>query len=98
MSHYVARHIKTKQAAWNLGTQKRLSATSSMLGNVKNIKMLGLQSLVEERILKLRQEELTMASRVRWTNVMYSASGTQANRLTSKTVVEWLTDRLQRTP
>lgn len=49
-----------------------------MLGSIKTIKMLGLQSIVEKHILGLRQEELDKAQRVRWIMVIYNASGTSS--------------------
>ncbi|KAK3500859.1 hypothetical protein B0T13DRAFT_527250 [Neurospora crassa] len=74
VSKYVARNLKSSQATWNTATQGRISATSTMLGSIKTIKMLGLQSIVEKHILGLRQEELDKAKRVRWIMAIYNAS------------------------
>ncbi|EAA35437.2 hypothetical protein NCU02051 [Neurospora crassa OR74A] len=74
VSKYVARNLRSSQATWNTATQGRISATSTMLGSIKTIKMLGLQSIVEKHILGLRQEELDKAKRVRWIMAIYNAS------------------------
>ncbi|KAG7285995.1 hypothetical protein NEMBOFW57_008291 [Staphylotrichum longicolle] len=63
------------QKAWNTATQHRVAATSSMLGSMKVIKMLGLQHCMVNSTLRLRKEELDTASKVRWIMVYYNASG-----------------------
>ncbi len=45
-----------------------------MLGGIKNIKMLGMQGVVETQILNLREHELEMAAKVRWMMLAYNAS------------------------
>ncbi len=75
MGRYVAKNLKGRQTAWNIATQHRISATSSMLGDIKSIKMLGLQSVIRDRILSLRQYELSRALSVRWLMFWYNASG-----------------------
>ncbi len=90
MSRYVAQQLQPGQKAWNAATQRRIAATSSMLGSMKLIKMLGLQNCVANLTRRLREEELKTASRVRWVMVYYNASGLsqfrfigQDNQLTS---------------
>ena len=75
MSRYVAKHLQPSQKAWNIATQHRVAATSSMLSSMKVIKMLGLQDRVANRTRHLREEEMETASRVRWIMVYYNASG-----------------------
>ncbi len=94
MSRFVAKHLQPAQKTWNTATQRRVAATSSMLGSMKVIKMLGLQNCVANRTRHLREEEMEAASRVRWIMVYYNASGLslsrslslfrQQNRLTSQ--------------
>ncbi|KAL7629149.1 hypothetical protein AAE478_000668 [Parahypoxylon ruwenzoriense] len=74
MSQYVAKNLRSKQGSWNAATQSRISMTSAVVGAIKNIKMLGLQSSMSTRIEGLRQRELKMASKVRWMMVAYNAS------------------------
>ncbi|KAI1466683.1 P-loop containing nucleoside triphosphate hydrolase protein [Daldinia caldariorum] len=74
MSQYVAKNLRSRQGGWNEATQNRISTTSATIGAMKNVKMLGLQDMISERIERLRQAELHMASRVRWMMVAYNAS------------------------
>ncbi|KAI0135168.1 P-loop containing nucleoside triphosphate hydrolase protein [Daldinia grandis] len=74
VSQYVARNLRSRQGGWNEATQNRISMTSTALSAIKNVKMLGLQGVISERIQGLRQTELHMAGRVRWMTVAYNAS------------------------
>ncbi|KAL2159582.1 hypothetical protein VTH06DRAFT_2151 [Thermothelomyces fergusii] len=69
-----AKHLGPRQKAWNTATQQRVTATSSMLGSMKVIKILGLQRCMASFARRLREEELKTASRVRWIMVYYNAS------------------------
>ena len=75
MSRYVAKHLQSRQKAWNRATQSRVAATTSTLGSMKAVKMLGFQHHLATRIQELRKEELSAASKVRWMMVYYNASG-----------------------
>lgn len=75
VSRYVAKHLPPGQKAWNIATQRRVAATSSMLGSMKVVKMLGLQHCMQDSTQNLRKEELSTASKVRWIMVYYNASG-----------------------
>ncbi|KAB5513252.1 ABC transporter-like protein [Coniochaeta sp. 2T2.1] len=74
MSRYVAKHLQSRQKAWNTATQSRVAATSNMLAHMKVVKMLGFQRLLAEGIQSLRRAELSAASKVRWMMVWYNAS------------------------
>ncbi|CAN8101311.1 unnamed protein product [Discula destructiva] len=74
VSRYVAIHLKAEQGRWNKATQQRISATSSMLGAMKNIKMLGMQETVANHVEDLRRQEMDAAKGVRWLMVAYNAS------------------------
>jgi len=74
-SRYAVRPMKARQTAWNEATQKRLSMTSSILGAMKSVKILGVQTEVEDVILQLRESELLAAKGVRWVDVLYNSSG-----------------------
>lgn len=80
MSRYVAKTLRPAQGKWNKATQQRISMTNSMLGSIKNIKMLGLQKSVSNCVQDLRDEEMHAAAGVRWLSVAYNASG-KLNRL-----------------
>ncbi|ERS97645.1 hypothetical protein HMPREF1624_05816 [Sporothrix schenckii ATCC 58251] len=73
-SRYAVKPMKARQTAWNEATQKRLSMTSSILGAIKSVKILGMQTAVEDVILQLRENELLAAKGVRWVNVLYNSS------------------------
>ncbi|KAK7713447.1 hypothetical protein SLS64_004697 [Diaporthe eres] len=55
-------------------TQQRISFTNSILGSIKNIKMLGMQQAVVDRIRDLRKHEMDSARGVRLLTVQYGAS------------------------
>ncbi|KAK2596916.1 hypothetical protein N8I77_012799 [Diaporthe amygdali] len=74
VSRYVARNLKPKQGKWNTATQQRISFTNSMLGSIKNIKMLGMQQAVVNHIRDLRKNEMDAAREVRFLMVQYGAS------------------------
>jgi ATP-binding cassette subfamily C (CFTR/MRP) protein 1 len=75
MSRFVAKHLQPRQKAWNTATQSRIAATSSFISAMKVVKMIGLQDNLTHRIQKLREEELWVASKLRWIMVYYNASG-----------------------
>lgn len=73
-SRFVAKRLQPRQKAWNVATQDRLAATSSLLSSIKVVKMLGVQNSLTHRIQELREEELHVASKLRWIMVYYNAS------------------------
>lgn len=58
-----------------MATQQRISFTNSILSSIKNIKMLGMQQAVSDRIDDLRKHEMDAARGVRLLAVQYGASG-----------------------
>ena len=75
MSRFVAKHLQPHQKAWNKATQDRIAATTSVLRDMKVIKMLGLQDNLSLRLQALRDFELGTAAKLRWVMVYYNASG-----------------------
>ncbi|EPE10420.1 abc transporter [Ophiostoma piceae UAMH 11346] len=73
-SRHTVKPMKSRQTVWNDATQQRLSMTSSIIGAIKSVKMLGIQSAAERLILLLRARELKAANGVRWVNVAYNSS------------------------
>ncbi|KAJ3943699.1 uncharacterized protein N0V96_006629 [Colletotrichum fioriniae] len=59
---------------WAQIIENRIAMTTSMLGSVKSLKMLGIVDHTESLILSLRLWELEMAKKVRWMMVAYNAS------------------------
>jgi hypothetical protein len=80
MSRYLAKNLQSKQKAWTVATQKRIAMTTSMLGSMKSLKMLGVTTYTEYLVQNLRLEELNMAKNVRWMMVAYNASGMSSLR------------------
>lgn len=75
MSRYVAMTLRPAQGKWNKATQQRITMINSMLGFMKNIKMLGLQRSMADHVEDLRDQEMQAAAGVRWLSVAYNASG-----------------------
>ncbi|KAF2721401.1 putative ABC transporter [Polychaeton citri CBS 116435] len=73
-SRFVAKRLQPRQRAWNAATQNRVAATSSVLSEMKVVKMLGFQYCLTRRIQELRKKELWAASNLRWIMVFYNAS------------------------
>lgn len=67
--------IAARQANWLEAIERRISATSAMLGSMKGIKMLGLQSSLMQLVHNLRIDELTISKRFRRLMVWAMAFG-----------------------
>ncbi|KAK1639348.1 P-loop containing nucleoside triphosphate hydrolase protein [Colletotrichum phormii] len=74
VSRYLAKNLQSKHKDWSVATHNRIAMTTSMLGSVKSLKMLGIVAYTESLILSLRLRELDMAKKVRWMMVAYNAS------------------------
>lgn len=61
--------------AWNKQVQNRVSVTSSVLQQIKNIKMIGLRPVVADLVQGLRETEMQCSKRFRVLEVIMSASG-----------------------
>ncbi|KAL4766171.1 putative ABC multidrug transporter [Aspergillus foveolatus] len=57
--------VAARQAMWLEAIERRISATSSMLGSMKGIKMLGLQSFLMRFVHNMRIDELKISKRFR---------------------------------
>jgi ATP-binding cassette subfamily C (CFTR/MRP) protein 1 len=57
--------IGPAQVAWNKGVQQRLNLTSSILGNMKEVKLLGLSDRWSKEIQALRVRELELSKKSR---------------------------------
>ncbi|KAH7400242.1 P-loop containing nucleoside triphosphate hydrolase protein [Cadophora sp. MPI-SDFR-AT-0126] len=74
MSKYVAKHLRSRQKAWNVATQKRLVMITAMLSSAKSMKMLGLSEEMKSKIAALRTDEIQTSKKLRWMMVAYNAS------------------------
>ncbi|PVH81323.1 P-loop containing nucleoside triphosphate hydrolase protein [Cadophora sp. DSE1049] len=74
MSKYVAKHLRSRQKAWNVATQRRLAMITAMLSSAKSMKMLGLIEETKSKIAALRNEEIQTSKNLRWMMVAYNAT------------------------
>ncbi|RFU73105.1 abc transporter [Trichoderma arundinaceum] len=74
ISRYVAQNIRSRQKNWNMATQRRISALSSILGSMKSVKALGVSGAMINYIDQLRREEIDSSKNVRRMNCVYNAS------------------------
>lgn len=60
-TNYVTDGIGPARAMWNQTIQKRVSSTSSMLTQIKGLKMMGLTDYIAKSIQDLRASELEVS-------------------------------------
>jgi hypothetical protein len=60
---------------WNEAVQKRVGETSSMLNQMKGIKMMGLTDFFRKMVRGLRVKELKVSAKFRWLLVYFNALG-----------------------
>jgi hypothetical protein len=77
--------VAARQAMWLEAIERRISATSSMLGSIKGIKMLGLQSFLMKFVHNMRIDELRISKRFRKLLVWNMAFGKSLYRLVFNT-------------
>ncbi|TDZ14677.1 ABC transporter FUM19 [Colletotrichum orbiculare MAFF 240422] len=65
-STVLMRYIGPRQMAWMERIQKRISHTANVFGNMKSLKISGLEVPVEDTINSLRLDELKVGGRFRW--------------------------------
>ncbi|KXH32504.1 hypothetical protein CSIM01_13585 [Colletotrichum simmondsii] len=75
------------RVAWNQGVQKRVSITSSMLTQIKGIKMMGLTDHFSDIIKKLRASELKLSTKFRILVTILSVIGGVAQQLTPIVII-----------
>ncbi|KAM5453644.1 hypothetical protein McanCB56680_002853 [Microsporum canis] len=62
----LSKRIAGKQKVWNAAVQKRIAVTSSMLGSMKSMKMMGMTEMVYDSIQEYRVQEIRSAMGYRW--------------------------------
>ncbi|KAM5475676.1 hypothetical protein MauCBS54593_001368 [Microsporum audouinii] len=62
----LSKRIAGKQKVWNAAVQKRIAVTSSMLGSMKSMKMMGMTEVVYDSIQEYRVQEIRSAMGYRW--------------------------------
>ncbi|KAH6652821.1 putative ATP-binding cassette transporter [Truncatella angustata] len=65
MTWGLSNRVGPAQAAWNECVQHRIAVTSSMLSNMKTVRMLGMTKTIKNSVTKLRELELQTSERFR---------------------------------
>jgi ATP-binding cassette, subfamily C (CFTR/MRP), member 1 len=65
LNEKIAAKMGPAKMAWNQGVQERVSATSSMLSQMKGIKMTGLAGFFSQHVQGLRDEEIKLSKTYR---------------------------------
>ncbi|EFZ03270.2 ABC transporter, transmembrane domain, type 1 [Metarhizium robertsii ARSEF 23] len=73
-TYEIGRRMAPARIAWNKQVQNRVSVTSSVLQQIKNIKMIGLRPVVADLVQGLRETEMQCSKRFRVLEVIMSAS------------------------
>lgn len=71
----VARRMGPSMKLWNAAIQKRVSVTSSVVGAMKEVKLLGTADKWSKIIQGLRKSELDQSKRFRWWVVVMNVIG-----------------------
>ncbi|KUJ13347.1 putative multidrug resistance protein [Mollisia scopiformis] len=71
----VATEIRARQKVYMAATQKRVAMTSSMLGTIKVLKMMGLSDTVQDSLQSQRLLEIQLQKRFRWVFVALNLIG-----------------------
>ncbi|KAF4960481.1 hypothetical protein FGADI_923 [Fusarium gaditjirri] len=61
----IAKYIANAQKQWVRGIQTRIDVTASMLGSMKEVKMLGLTDVLNDMVQSLRVKELDLSKKFR---------------------------------
>lgn len=62
----IAPAMEPATVAWNAAIQKRVGEASSMLNQMKSIKMMGLTDYFHTLVRQLRIDEIRISDRMRW--------------------------------
>lgn len=62
----IAPAMEPATVAWNAAIQKRVGEASSMLNQMKSIKMMGLSDYFHNLVRQLRIDEIRISDRMRW--------------------------------
>lgn len=66
---HISQHIPGRQKIWFNAIQKRVALTSSILGNIRNVKMMGLGPLLTDALQNQRVLEVQAMVKLRWSIV-----------------------------
>lgn len=78
-SSIIAKTFGKRQQDWSAATEKRLAKTSSVLGAMKGVKMLGLSERMSDLLQQERIVELGYMKRYTWAVVWKNVVGMSLN-------------------
>ncbi|KAK0627622.1 P-loop containing nucleoside triphosphate hydrolase protein [Immersiella caudata] len=87
LNEKIAGKMGPAKMAWNQGVQERVSATSSMLSQMKGIKMRGLAGFFSQRIQSLRDEEIKLSKTYRVAAILIQFMADAVSHLTPIIVI-----------
>jgi hypothetical protein len=91
LSGALAPAMEPAQVAWNAAVQARVGQASSMLGQMKGVKMMGLVDYFQRAVRSLRVDEIRISRRVRW--LLTSLTTLSTHPITSFTSIALTTFR-----
>lgn len=83
----IAPKMGPAKASWNGAIQERVSDTSSMLSQMKGVKMMGLTDFFFARLRDMRAHELRLSVKFRWIQVYLHGLATSSTALTPVIVI-----------
>ncbi|KAI7760766.1 hypothetical protein LZL87_007978 [Fusarium oxysporum] len=87
LSGIISPAMEPATVKWNEAVQKRVGETSSMLNQMKGIKMMGLTDFFRKMVQGLRVEELKVSAKFRWLLVYFNALAMISAQLTPVVVI-----------
>ncbi|KAK2484098.1 hypothetical protein H9L39_05890 [Fusarium oxysporum f. sp. albedinis] len=87
LSGIISPAMEPATVKWNEAVQKRVGETSSMLNQMKGIKMMGLTDFFRKMVRGLRVKELKVSAKFRWLLVYFNALAMISAQLTPVVVI-----------
>ncbi|SCO80934.1 related to multidrug resistance-associated protein [Fusarium oxysporum] len=87
LSGIISPAMEPATVRWNEAVQKRVGETSSMLNQMKGIKMMGLTDFFRKMVQGLRVKELKVSAKFRWLLVYFNALAMVSAQLTPVVVI-----------
>ncbi|CVK96796.1 related to multidrug resistance-associated protein [Fusarium mangiferae] len=87
LSGVISPAMEPATVKWNEAVQKRVGETSSMLNQMKGIKMMGLTDFFLKLVQDLRVQELKVSAKFRWLLVYFNALAMISAQLTPVVVI-----------
>ncbi|OBS28224.1 hypothetical protein FPOA_02165 [Fusarium poae] len=87
LSGIISISMEPATVRWNAMVQKRVGETSSMLDQIKGIKMMGLTDFYFQTVQSLRVKELKISAKLRWLLVHFITLATVSAQVTPVVVI-----------